>query len=177
MAIQTITYDNKVALNENPGIADVNKVTDDDMNEIKSVVNNNANNIGDLSNLQTTVTSSLVGAVNVLAPTILFDNANNSSLDVVLNDSAANYSYLDVFFTDRNSNARFGYTKVNNPNGNNFGAALITAQASEVQIKCASYSVSGTSITSVYQHAITLKSATPEMWTNNIYIIKVIGYK
>ena len=42
MAVQTITYDNKVALNTNPDIADINKVTDNDMNEIKSVVNNNA---------------------------------------------------------------------------------------------------------------------------------------
>ena len=42
MAIQTIQYQNKVALNTNPEIADINKVTDNDMNEIKSVVNNNA---------------------------------------------------------------------------------------------------------------------------------------
>lgn len=38
-----ITYTNKVALNENPEIAAINKVTDDDMNEIKSVVNDNYN--------------------------------------------------------------------------------------------------------------------------------------
>lgn len=36
-----ITYTNKVAINENPEIPDINKVTDDDMNEIKAVVNNN----------------------------------------------------------------------------------------------------------------------------------------
>ena len=30
-----ITYTNKVALNENADIPNVNKVTDDDMNEIK----------------------------------------------------------------------------------------------------------------------------------------------
>lgn len=42
MAIQTITYTDKVALNENPNVAEINKVTDDNMNEIKSVVNNNA---------------------------------------------------------------------------------------------------------------------------------------
>lgn len=36
-----ITYDTKVALNENPNVADINKVTDDDMNEIKQVVNTN----------------------------------------------------------------------------------------------------------------------------------------
>lgn len=34
-----ITYDDKVALNENPLIPDINKVKADDMNEIKNVVN------------------------------------------------------------------------------------------------------------------------------------------
>lgn len=64
MAIQTIQYQNKVALNTNPEIADINKVTDNDMNEIKSVVNNNANNAGDLSNLTTPTTDNLVNAIN-----------------------------------------------------------------------------------------------------------------
>lgn len=36
-----ITYANKVAINENAEIPDINKVTDSDMNEIKAVVNNN----------------------------------------------------------------------------------------------------------------------------------------
>lgn len=68
MAVQTITYDDKVALNENPNVADINKVTDDDMNEIKSVVNNNATetstnttnittNTTKITNLQTYSTS------------------------------------------------------------------------------------------------------------------------
>ena len=34
-----ITYANKVAINENADIPDINKVTDSDMNEIKNVVN------------------------------------------------------------------------------------------------------------------------------------------
>lgn len=36
-----ITFENKVALNENAGVADINKVKADDMNEIKGVVNEN----------------------------------------------------------------------------------------------------------------------------------------
>lgn len=36
-----ITYTNKVAINENAEIPDINKITDDNMNEIKIVVNNN----------------------------------------------------------------------------------------------------------------------------------------
>ena len=41
MAIQTITYDDKVALNENPSVAEINKVTDNNMNEIKNTINTN----------------------------------------------------------------------------------------------------------------------------------------
>lgn len=49
-----ITYANKVALNENPEIAAINKVSDDDMNEIKSVVNANYNNTIQITNSQPT---------------------------------------------------------------------------------------------------------------------------
>ena len=35
-----ITYEDKVALNENPQVADANKVTADDMNQIKNAINN-----------------------------------------------------------------------------------------------------------------------------------------
>lgn len=59
-----ITYDNKVTLNENPNVADVNKVKADDLNEIKNVVNANDDNVGDIANLKTTDISSVVNAIN-----------------------------------------------------------------------------------------------------------------
>lgn len=43
MAVQTITYGDKSYLNQNADIPATNKVQDIDMNEIKAVVNNNAN--------------------------------------------------------------------------------------------------------------------------------------
>ena len=49
-----ISYTNKVALNENPEIANINKVTDDDMNEIKQVVNDNYNNTIQIGTTQPT---------------------------------------------------------------------------------------------------------------------------
>lgn len=61
-----ITYTNKVALNENPEIALINKVTDDDLNQIKSVVNTNDDNVGDLTTLTTTTKTSTVAAINEL---------------------------------------------------------------------------------------------------------------
>lgn len=59
-----ITYENKVALNVNPDIADINKCNASDLNEVKSVVNENDDNMGLLSNLNTTNKNNLVGAIN-----------------------------------------------------------------------------------------------------------------
>lgn len=59
-----ITYENKVALNVNSDIADVNKVNASDLNEIKEVVNTNDDNMGLLSNLTTPSKDNLVGAIN-----------------------------------------------------------------------------------------------------------------
>lgn len=55
-----ITYADKVTLNENPNVADVNKVKANDLNEIKNVVNANDDNVGNL----TTDVSSVVNAIN-----------------------------------------------------------------------------------------------------------------
>lgn len=66
-----ITYENKVALNVNSDIANVNKCNATDLNEIKEVVNtnddnttNNSNAIGNLSNLNTISKDNLVSAIN-----------------------------------------------------------------------------------------------------------------
>lgn len=52
-----ITYTNKVAINENPEISDINKVTDNDMNEIKTVVNNNDDELITINTNIATITS------------------------------------------------------------------------------------------------------------------------
>lgn len=59
MAIQKIEYANKESLVNDPSVAEKNKVTDSNMNEIKSVVNHNAdeftNTIGDLETILQTL--------------------------------------------------------------------------------------------------------------------------
>ena len=62
MAVQTITYSDKSYINENASISATNKITDSDMNEIKSVVNNNA---GEFSALETTINSTIDGLFKI----------------------------------------------------------------------------------------------------------------
>lgn len=59
-----ITYENKVALNVNSDIADINKCNASDLNEIKEVVNINDDMVGDLAQLNTTNKNNLVSAIN-----------------------------------------------------------------------------------------------------------------
>ena len=59
-----ITYDDKVTLNENTSIADINKVKASDMNMIKQVVNANQEDVGNIADLKTTDVSSIVNAIN-----------------------------------------------------------------------------------------------------------------
>lgn len=64
MSINKITYTDKQQLNANSSIQDINKVKATDMNEIKSVVNDNADLQGDLTTLETTAQSTVVSAIN-----------------------------------------------------------------------------------------------------------------
>lgn len=59
-----ITYEDKVALNVNADVADVNKCNASDLNELKNVVNENDDNAGALSDLTTPNKDNLVGAIN-----------------------------------------------------------------------------------------------------------------
>ncbi|MEI3508735.1 MAG: hypothetical protein V8R01_06530 [Bacilli bacterium] len=104
-----ITYADKTALNTNSQIADVNKVNDSDLNEIKSVVNDNDTNVGDLSTLNTTDKSSIVNAINELLPTVLystnkeFSEVSNNTI-ITLNDDITNYQRVVFFGISNNKN-------------------------------------------------------------------------
>ncbi len=87
MAVQTITYQNKQYLNQNTDIANINKVNDTDMNEIKSVVNNNATEL-------TNVYPNLGGQILWTNPNP--DTAISSATNISL--SSSDYDMLEVFY-------------------------------------------------------------------------------
>lgn len=86
-----ITYDNKVFLTQNSEIADINKVTDNDLNEIKTVVNQNDDNVGDLGTLTTSNKSSIVGAINEVNSRLLslYEYACSHTEDTLATDTWA----------------------------------------------------------------------------------------
>lgn len=75
MAIELVQFEDKQNINEKPELPRINKVIDEDINELKDVANTNANDIGDLENLNTTDKTSIVNAINELAkPPVLVRN-------------------------------------------------------------------------------------------------------
>lgn len=75
-----ITYEDKEFLNKNESIQDINKVNDTDLNQIKEVVNENDDKVGDLSDLNTTDKSSLVNAINSMFPeNVIVETGSNSN--------------------------------------------------------------------------------------------------
>lgn len=95
-----ITYTNKETLNSQPSIADKNKVKAEDMNEIKSVVNTNYGEVGDITNLNTTNKTSIVNGINSILSglngTILWSGQKNTTGIVDLNDDITNYDILEI---------------------------------------------------------------------------------
>lgn len=117
-----ITYANKIAINENPEIPDINKVTDSDMNEIKAVVNNNDDDMTTISTNLTNATTYSTDEIRigtwidgkpiyrkVIARNITATNGTNISLSSLNIDEllkvksinkkvSNNFTYYDNFF-------------------------------------------------------------------------------
>lgn len=89
-----ITFNNKTTLNSQPDIANENKVTASDMNEIKSVYNTE---IGDVSNLNTTATN-VVDAINesIGKISVLWSGSKSTTGNVTLSEAYTNYDFLLV---------------------------------------------------------------------------------
>ena len=84
-----ITFQDKVALNENPDIPEVNKITDDNINSLKTGINTNETNISTLSTSVSNITGQILWTNS--SPTSDF-----SSQTITL--SSGDYDFLEIFF-------------------------------------------------------------------------------
>ena len=171
MAVQTITYDNKSYINLNADIPATNKISDTDMNEIKSVVNNNATELStDITNTTNNTT-----AITNLTPVELYNNTSGTLGQVNLSETSANFTYIEIFFKQQEYTPIYSSVKVYAPNGKQVSLVSIQSSNGGAGIVSAYVSISGTTIT---------KSDYNIFWTNGgnshtdkIYITRVIGYK
>lgn len=178
-----ITYTDKVALNENASVNDINKIKAADMNEIKSVVNANDDNVGTLSNLNTTDKSNIVSAINeVNSKEVVLYNSTSGSTSASLSDSTANYTYIEIIFKENVNNKIYSTGKILNPNGKNttlFYAEFPSSASGNIYLFGTQYTISGTSISvdSNRYGFSTVNGSGAVNYENRIRILRVIGYK
>lgn len=106
-----ITYLDKVALNENADIPDINKVKADDMNEIKNVVNGLIKTEKIISDEETYACN----YINDVSGKILWTNPNpnnaiSSALDIIL--SSGDYDFLEIITKQTTTDNRSYITKI-----------------------------------------------------------------
>ena len=115
-------------------------------------------------------------------PISLFDNPSGTTGTVTLSETAANFSYLEIFYRDKQGNyPGYNSVKVYSPNGKRVDTTIIQKESadtniSNVRINTRSLTISGTSIT-VDNYQVNYAPDGGKYRANEQYIVKVIGYK
>lgn len=152
-----ITFANKVTLVNQPDVANENKVTASDMNEIKTAHNDTDNNV-----------NNLIGVV-------LYNNSAGTTGNITdLSDDVSNYSYLEIFYSYNGSRQS---TKII---GNKASLIVHTTSNNQTYLLFKEVTFSGTSMTvNTYQqwNNVWGTSNVNASNTNGIYVIKILGYK
>lgn len=111
-------------------------------------------------------------------PVVLYDNSSGANGTITLNDSSANYSYIEIFF--KNNDSYFNSVKVASPNGK-----YVTLMTSFVNntgnswLKIANKQISGTTISNIQSYTygnLKISTSLGRDASDAIYITKVLGY-
>ena len=163
MAVQTITYGDKSYLNQNADIPATNKVQDIDMNEIKSVVNNNASE----TSSNTTNISNITGQVLWTNP-----NPTNTFTSQSIDLQNSDFDMIQIVFYQANNILRFQTTGTI-PIGDSLITTMFNAKS-----YIRNFSVSNNILTfddcNTYN---SYNSATATVNNNALIPIYIIGYK
>ena len=113
-----------------------------------------------------------------MKPTNLYNNTTGTTGTVTLSQTAANFTYLRIYY--RNDNNRYGSITVHSPNGktvNIFAPSLDSG--SKLNMKVKDMYINGTSMTVTYTFMLQALDGSFTFANNNntTYVIRVDGYK
>lgn len=114
--------------------------------------------------------------------TILYDDASGSNGTILLNDSVANYTYIEMFY--RSNDNDYSSVKVYHANNKRVYLSISRANTAtpRVYVKVRTVAISGNQIgnhddNSYCEYVKNSNSTGAINKTNNIYIMTVVGYK
>lgn len=117
-------------------------------------------------------------SIDKLRPIILYDNSGGA-LSVNLNDSADNYSYIEIYY--KTNDDFYNYTKVASPNGKKvflIGAWINTNGSTALKMKIVTINGRSIAPTDAYKYGnFGVGGNTSKSAEDLIYITKVVGYK
>lgn len=161
--------------NENKKInaSEVALVTD--TNKYKSL----DNVIGDLSSLNTTDNSNIIGAINNLVGYTIYDNSTGTSDNFTLNDSVANYKFIEVYFKQDGYYNGYKSQKLYEADGKTMQINYFSyhADGGRIQFFGETISFSGVSATIGNKFGYVLGNQEYGTVGDTIKVVKIIGYK
>lgn len=109
-------------------------------------------------------------------PVVLYDNSTGTNGSVTLSSSAANYTYLEIFY--RGNDSQYSSVKVYSPNGKDVSLLASLGYNSRIYFKQKVVNISGTSISNKNYSQGWFNGSNQQGWSNdnNIYITRVLGY-
>lgn len=162
-----ITYDDKISLTTSE-LPRANKCTDDDLNEIKQVVNDNADKLDE----NTANIEQMQQQIAKLNGTILYEDSTGTLGNVTLSDAAENYNTIEIFYkTSRRSES----VKVADFSNKEICLSFTIIANNAAIYLTKEVTISGTTITKNYENQYIVNAGITQ--TNTIYIYKVVGYK
>ena len=116
-----------------------------------------------------------------LIATELFNNPDGAGKDIELNDSLANYKYIEIYYTNPTFDI-FDSSRIDNPNGKktSLKVSMRYADGGAYYTYFRDVSFDGNKITNLYSGYYAVKTdSSIEYFNNNNYIsiTKVLGYK
>lgn len=122
------------------------------------------------------------GNTRIYGAKVLYNNASGTAGTVTLNESVANYDYIDIFMVD-NNDLQGGYNRIASPNGLEVVLSMVEPSSTTLTyIRRTRYNISGTTITpstttaafTMMQNGTLSHGGASSNW---LKIIKVVGYK
>lgn len=90
-----VDFADKVALNENPGVADINKVKDSDLNLLKQVPNQILTTLGLYTDTWTSSASFSIGDITIY-DNRLFENLTGNNTSTTPDQDSTNWSEVSI---------------------------------------------------------------------------------
>ena len=143
---------------------------------IEEYIEDVSNEVGDLSDLNTTDKTSVVNAINSLVPVVLYENEAGTNGDITLNDSVENYTFIEVFY--RNNDNFYTSRKFYKPSGKKIILDSRYVSADFVNFKNQYRVFQGTNFTVEVNAEVSSKnmSGVPGVGQNT-YVLLILGYK